>query len=76
MASKSVNITISTPLGDLWQLSAPGGNYQSSAQYQHKSKRDTFTVITQWSVPAAPEPPKIEFPGFWSDAPKAEEAKP
>ena len=59
-----------------WQLSAPGGNYQSSAQYQHESKRDTFTVITQWSVPAAPEPPKIEFPGFWSDAPKAEEAKP
>ncbi|MEI3038435.1 MAG: hypothetical protein V8T90_05120 [Victivallales bacterium] len=59
-----------------WQLSAPGGNYQSSAQYQHESKRDTFTVITQWPIPAAPEPPKIEFPGFWRDAPKAEEAKP
>ena len=27
-------------------------------------------------LPGAPEPPKIEFPGFWSDAPKAEEAKP
>lgn len=31
---------------------------------QHEAKRDTFTVITQWPVPIAPEPPKIDEKPF------------
>ncbi len=43
---------------------------------KHEARRDTFTVITQWPVPAPPEPPKVESSFDWIQslaAPKEEE---
>ena len=41
-----------------WQLSAPGRNYDITPEERDESRRDFFTVITEWPVPAPPEPPK------------------
>ena len=41
-----------------WQLSAAGGNHEKAPEEQKEYRRDFFTVITQWPVPAPPEPPK------------------
>lgn len=41
-----------------WQLSAPGGNYRMPPKFRQEWRRDTFTVITEWPVPAPPEPPE------------------
>ena len=41
-----------------WQLSAPGGNHERAPEEREESRRDFFTVITEWPVPAPPEPPK------------------
>lgn len=41
-----------------WQLSAPGRNHDITSEEQQEYRRDFFTVITQWPVPAPPEPPK------------------
>ena len=41
-----------------WQLSAPGRNHERVPEERKESLRDFFTVITQWPVPAPPEPPK------------------
>lgn len=41
-----------------WQLSAPGRNYDITPEKWKEYWRDFFTVITEWPVPAPPEPPK------------------
>ena len=41
-----------------WQLSAAGGNHEKPPEEQKEFRRDFFTVITEWPVPAPPEPPK------------------
>ena len=41
-----------------WQLSAPGRNHERAPEEREESRRDFFTVITEWPVPAPPEPPK------------------
>ena len=49
-----------TVLRDLpgWQLSAPGRNHERAPEEREESRRVFFTVITEWPVPAPPEPPK------------------
>ncbi len=72
-----------------WQLSAPGENYPPPQSLngsrvaddtpQHEARCDTFTIITQWPVPPAPEPQEIDDePVSFSDespSPGAPEAK-
>lgn len=41
-----------------WQLSAPGRNHERAPEEREEFRRDFFTVITEWPVPAPPEPPK------------------
>lgn len=41
-----------------WQLSAPGRNHGRAPEEREESRRVFFTVITEWPVPAPPEPPK------------------
>ncbi len=40
-----------------WQLSAPGGNLDQPKVEPKEHRRDSFTVIAPWPVPAPPEPP-------------------
>ena len=47
-----------------WQLSAPGGNHERAPEEREESRRDFFTVITEWPVPAPPEPPKNDEGSF------------
>mgnify|MGYP001051004335 FL=1 len=47
-----------------WQLSAPGGNHERAPEEREESRRDFFTVITEWPVPAPPEPPKNNEESF------------
>lgn len=48
-----------------WQLSAPGRNHERAPEEQEESRRDFFTVITEWPVPAPPEPPKNSEESFY-----------
>ena len=68
-----------------WQLSAPGENYPPPQSLngsrvaddtpQHEARCDTFTVITQWPVLPAPEPPEIDdTPVSFSDEPQSPDA--
>ena len=41
-----------------WQLSVPGRNHERAPEEREESRRVFFTVITEWPVPAPPEPPK------------------
>jgi len=41
-----------------WQLSVPGRNHERAPEEREESRRNFFTVITEWPVPAPPEPPK------------------
>ena len=62
-----------------WQLSAAGGNHEKAPEEQKEYRRDFFTVITQWPVPAPPEPPKNNNEGsfdFMGSAGANEEAAP
>lgn len=63
-----------------WQLSAPGGNFEAPSKDQHERRRDYFTVITQWPLPAPPEPPKREdyypFGSLFGQPEKQPEDKP
>lgn len=63
-----------------WQLSAPGGNFGAPSKDQHERRRDYFTVITQWPLPAPPEPPKREdyypFGSLFGQPEKQPEDKP
>ena len=62
------------------QLSAPGGNFEAPSKDQHERRRDYFTVITQWPLPAPPEPPKREdyypFGSLFGQPEKQPEDKP
>lgn len=61
-----------------WQLSAAGGNHEKALEEQKEYRRDFFTVITQWPVPAPPEPPKNNEGSFdfMGSAAATEEAAP
>ena len=61
-----------------WQLSAAGGNHEKAPEEQKEYRRDFFTVITQWPVPAPPEPPKNNEGSFdfMGSAAATEEAAP
>ena len=47
-----------------WQLSAPGRNHERAPEEREEFRRDFFTVITEWPVPAPPEPPKNNEESF------------
>lgn len=47
-----------------WQLSAPGRNHDITPEERKESLRDFFTVITEWPVPAPPEPPETGIDSF------------
>lgn len=47
-----------------WQLSAAGGNHEKAPEERKESLRDFFTVITEWPVPAPPEPPATGIDSF------------
>ena len=41
-----------------WQLSAPGRNHERAPEEREEFRRDFFTVITEWPVPAPSELPE------------------
>ena len=47
-----------------WQLSAPGRNHERAPEEREEYRRDFFTVITEWPVPAPPETPKNNEESF------------
>ncbi len=57
-------LTISRDLPG-WQLSAPGrNNHNITPEERKESQRDFFTVITEWPVPAPPEPQATGIDSF------------